>query len=202
MQAIYVQPVMAPSVMGGPFLLRPPSGEIKNLSKQTTSLRALILLRGGIEWQSTRQTWTPRRAVRLDASGRTSADRLSRRQRVARSSVDRLATICVRLGVLGKRFSSASKSFQKSEKISRILGTTKLSRPRRILLVDSVDAGRIHAGHSSGIRIMQTGLASLDEFTGLKAAGIDECDVVVLNHHAARGLPGTEKSSLDAWLDR
>ena len=47
---------------------------------------------------------------------------------------------------------------------------------------------------------MEPGLASLDEFTGLKTVGLDDCDILSLNFHAARGLPGTEKSNLDAWL--
>jgi hypothetical protein len=47
---------------------------------------------------------------------------------------------------------------------------------------------------------MESGLASLDEFTGLSSAGLDSYDILTLNFHAARGLPGTENSDLDAWL--
>jgi len=47
---------------------------------------------------------------------------------------------------------------------------------------------------------MESGLATLDEFTGLSIPGLNSCDILALNYHAARGLPGTEKSNLDAWL--
>ena len=46
---------------------------------------------------------------------------------------------------------------------------------------------------------METGLITLDEFIGLKSAGLDD-DILVRNYYAARGLPGTENSNLDAWL--
>ena len=32
---------------------------------------------------------------------------------------------------------------------------------------------------------MESGLASLDEFTGLSIAGLDSCDILMLNYHAA-----------------
>lgn len=47
---------------------------------------------------------------------------------------------------------------------------------------------------------METGLASLDEFIGLSIPSLDSCGFLKLNFHAARGLPGTEKSNFDAWL--
>ncbi len=49
---------------------------------------------------------------------------------------------------------------------------------------------------------MEPARPSLDEFTGLSICGLDRYDILTLNYFAARGLPGTEKSSLDAWLDR
>lgn len=47
---------------------------------------------------------------------------------------------------------------------------------------------------------MEFKLASLNEFTGLSIPGLDSYDILALNFHAARGLPGTQKSNLDAWL--
>jgi len=66
-------------------------------------------------------------------------------------------------------------------------------------LAKPVDAVKIRDGRSLGIRIMDTGLASLDEFIGLKSAGLD-ADILVRNYFAARGLPGTEKSNLPTWF--
>ena len=74
---------------------------------------------------------------------------------------------------MGKRFRSISKTLQISEKNSQVVGTTELGRLGRSSFVDSVDSGRIHAGHTSGIRIMETGLASLGEFVGLKVDRLD-----------------------------
>ncbi len=47
---------------------------------------------------------------------------------------------------------------------------------------------------------MEISRPSIDEFTGLKLADLDSCDILSLNFHAARGLPGTEKSNLEDWL--
>jgi hypothetical protein len=49
---------------------------------------------------------------------------------------------------------------------------------------------------------MKNGLATLDEFTGIKIADLDALDILELNFHAARGLPGTENSKLEDWLKK
>ena len=49
---------------------------------------------------------------------------------------------------------------------------------------------------------LSTERPTLDEFTGLTIDRLESYDYLALNFHAARGLPGTEKSNLDAWLAR
>jgi hypothetical protein len=46
---------------------------------------------------------------------------------------------------------------------------------------------------------MDTGLATLDEFQGLKVERLDTYDFLALSFYAARGLPGTENSNLEHW---
>ena len=43
-------------------------------------------------------------------------------------------------------------------------------------------------GSTSGSTIMQ--IATFDEFTGLKLAGLEGADILALNFFAGRGLPG------------
>lgn len=49
---------------------------------------------------------------------------------------------------------------------------------------------------------METGIAGLDEFSGLSVAGIDAYDILTRNFCAGRGLPGTENSNPDAWFSK
>jgi len=55
---------------------------------------------------------------------------------------------------------------------------------------------------SRGNAIMGAALPSLDNFAGLRVTGLDAYDVLALNYCAASGLPGTERSNLDQWLDK
>ena len=49
---------------------------------------------------------------------------------------------------------------------------------------------------------MESPLALLDEFSGLKAARLESYDVLALSFFAGRGLPGTEKSNLERWYSK
>lgn len=49
---------------------------------------------------------------------------------------------------------------------------------------------------------MAENLPTLDEFTGLEIARLDEYDIAELNLFAASGLPGTEDLDVPALLDR
>jgi hypothetical protein len=49
---------------------------------------------------------------------------------------------------------------------------------------------------------MADNMPTLEEFTGLKLAGLDDSDTAVLNLCVARGLPGTEKLDVAALLDK
>ena len=45
-------------------------------------------------------------------------------------------------------------------------------------------------------------LATFDEFTGLRMAGLDSCDMLALSYYAARGLPRLDKSDLEHWYSK
>jgi hypothetical protein len=47
---------------------------------------------------------------------------------------------------------------------------------------------------------MASDLSPVEQFTGLRLDGLGSYDILELSYCAARGLPGTEKSDLDAWL--
>ncbi|HUG19273.1 MAG TPA: transglutaminase family protein [Planctomycetaceae bacterium] len=49
---------------------------------------------------------------------------------------------------------------------------------------------------------MTDNVLAFEEFTGLKLAGLDDCDIAILNLCAARGLPDTETLEVDVLLDK
>ena len=49
---------------------------------------------------------------------------------------------------------------------------------------------------------MSNNLPTLEEFTGLKLAGLDDYDIAILNLYAARSLPGTEDLDIPALLKK
>lgn len=49
---------------------------------------------------------------------------------------------------------------------------------------------------------MSDNIPTLEEFTGLKLASLDDYDIAILNLYAARGLPSTEDLDIPALLEK